>query len=158
MIINQDSLIKNVPKFKNSPSILLVIAPYYETITYQLVEGAKEVLNKANAKIELIDVPGALEIPTAIKLASNHFSGFIALGCVIRGETSHYETVTTESARALSCLGLEGVCVGNSILTVENYEQAWERASIRKKNKGGDVANACLRMMEVKKYFHSLSL
>ena len=154
MIINQDSLIKNVPKFKNSPSILLVIAPYYETITYQLVEGAKEVLNKANAKIELIDVPGALEIPTAIKLASNHFSGFIALGCVIRGETSHYETVTTESARALSCLGLEGVCVGNSILTVENYEQAITRADPLGQNKGGEAAIAALRLIELKNKFN----
>ena len=154
MIINHASSIKSLPKFRKSPSILLVVAPYYEAITFKLVEGAKEILDRVNAKIEVIDVPGALEIPTAIKFASNHFSGFVALGCVIRGETSHYETVTTESARALSYLGLEGVCVGNSILTVENYEQAIARADPLGQNKGGEAAIASLRLIELKNKFN----
>ena len=154
MIKNQDSSTKNLPKFKSSPSMLLVVAPYYETITYQLIEGAKEVLNNANAKIDLIQVPGALEIPTAIKLASSRFSGFVALGCVIRGETTHYETVTTESSRALSVLGLNGVCIGNGILTVENYEQAITRADPLSQNKGGEAAIAALRLLELKNKFN----
>ena len=154
MIINQDSSKKKLPKFKTPPSILLVVAPYYGTITDKLVEGAKEIVDKANVKIELINVPGALEIPTAIKFASNHFSGFVALGCVIRGETSHYETVTTESARALSCLGLSGLCVGNGILTVENYEQAIARADPLGQNKGGEAAIAALRLIELKNKFN----
>ena len=153
MIINQDSSKIRLPKFRESPSILLVVAPYYGTITDKLVEGAKEILNKTSKKIELINVPGALEIPTAIKFASNHFSGFVALGCVIRGETSHYETVTTESARALSCLGLEGLCVGNGILTVENYEQAITRADPLGQNKGGEAAVAALRLIKLKNNF-----
>ena len=151
---NQDNSTKNLPKFNISPSILLVVAPYYETITHQLIEGAKEVLNKANAKIDLIQVPGALEIPTAIKFASNHFSGFVALGCVIRGETTHYETVTTESSRALSVLGLNGVCIGNGILTVENYEQAITRADPLRQNKGGGAAIAALSLLELKNKFN----
>ena len=154
MIINQDSSKKNLPKFKKSPSILLVVAPYYGTITDKLVEGAKEILDQASKKIELVNVPGALEIPTAIKFASNNFSGFVALGCVIRGETSHYETVTTESARALSCLGLKGLCVGNGILTVENYEQAIARADPLGQNKGGEAAIAALRLIELKNKFN----
>ena len=101
----------------------------------------------------VLTTEGALEIPTAIKFASNHFSGFVALGCVIRGETSHYETVTTESARALSCLGLEGLCVGNGILTVENYEQAITRADPLGQNKGGEAAVAALRLIKLKNNF-----
>jgi len=154
MIINRDNSKKSLTKFRKSTSILLVVAPYYGTITDKLVEGAKEIVDKANVKIELINVPGALEIPTAIKFASNHFSGFVALGCVIRGETSHYETVTTESARALSCLGLSGLCVGNGILTVENYEQAIARADPLGQNKGGEAAIAALRLIELKNKFN----
>ena len=154
MIINRDNSRKSLTKFRKSTSILLVVAPYYGTITDKLVEGAKEIVDKANVKIELINVPGALEIPTAIKFASNHFSGFVALGCVIRGETSHYETVTTESARALSCLGLSGLCVGNGILTVENYEQAIARADPLGQNKGGEAAIAALRLIELKNKFN----
>ena len=153
MIKNQDSSIKKLPQFNMSPSILLVVAPYYEPVTNQLVFGAKEVLHKANTKIELIEVPGALEIPTAIKFAANHFSGFVALGCVIRGETSHYETVSNESARALSHLGLEGICVGNGILTVENYKQAISRADPLGQNKGGAAAVAALNLLELKNKF-----
>lgn len=154
MIINRDNSKKSLTKFRKSTSILLVVAPYYGTITDKLVEGAKDILDKANVKIDLINVPGALEIPTAIKFASNHFSGFVALGCVIRGETSHYETVTTESARALSCLGLSGLCVGNGILTVENYEQAIARADPLGQNKGGEAAIAALRLIELKNKFN----
>tara|TARA_X000001036_G_C20547446_1_gene752918 strand:- start:529 stop:1014 length:486 start_codon:yes stop_codon:yes gene_type:complete len=137
------------PEFSHSPSILLVVSPYYTAITDQLIDGATKVLEKARVGIDLIEVPGALEIPTAIKLSSKHFSGFVALGCVIRGETSHYETVANESARALSSLGLEGICIGNGILTVENFEQARARANPLDQNKGGAAAVASLRLIEL---------
>ena len=150
----QSKLIEKIPKFSKSPSILLVVAPYYTAITNQLVEGATKTLTEANAKIDLIEVPGALEIPTAIKLASIHFSGFVALGCVIRGETTHYETVSTESSRSLSYLGLEGICIGNGILTVENFEQAVDRANPSRQDKGGSAAIASLNLISIKSNFN----
>ena len=145
---------QKLPKFNVPPSVLLVVAPYYTSITNQLILGAKEVLKGVSAKIDLVEVPGALEIPTVIGLASHYFSGFIALGCVIRGETSHYETVSNESSRALSDLGLKGICIGNGILTVENYEQADERANPRRQNKGGSAAIASLKLIELKNRFN----
>ena len=154
MINNEDRSVISLPKFINSPSILLVVAPYYASITDKLIDGAQEALRSVSAKVELIEVPGALEIPTAIKLASKYFSGFVALGCVIRDETSHYETVSTESARTISYLGLQGICIGNGILTVENYEQAKNRADPARLNKGGDAAMASLKLIEIKNKFN----
>ncbi len=154
MIKTQEFSLQSLPKFKKKPSILLVVAPYYSNITDQLVTGAENVLKEAKVKTDLIEVPGALEIPTAIELASKHFSGFVALGCVIRGETSHYETVSSESARALTCLGTRGVCIGNGILTVENYEQATERANVNNQNKGGGAALATLHLVKIKNKFN----
>ena len=153
--------------FKNS-KILIVEGRFYEDISDELFKGAVDILDEAKVKYERIGVPGAFEIPQVI-LHSIHttkqdtskidYAGFIALGCVIRGETSHYEYVCKESSRGLMDIVLQHrVALGYGILTVENYEQAWERASTRKKNKGGDVAKACLRMMEVKKYFQSQTL
>ena len=153
MKLTQHISMKKLPSFVDPPSILLVVSPYYETVTNQLVEGATQVLKKANVKINLVEVPGALEIPTAIRLASKHFSGFVALGCVIRGETSHYDTVSNESSRALSYLGLEGICIGNGILTVENYEQAVSRADPSGQNKGGSAAIASLKLLEIRYKF-----
>ncbi len=153
MKLKQHISIKKLPSFVSPPSILLVVSPYYEPITNQLIEGATQVLKKVNAKINLIEVPGALEIPTAIRLASKHFSGFVALGCVIRGETSHYDTVSNESSKALSRLGLEGICIGNGILTVENYEQAASRADPSGQNKGGSATIASLNLLEIKYKF-----
>lgn len=153
MKLVQHTAVKKLPVFLSPPSILLVVSPYYELITNQLIDGATEVLKKTNAKISLVEVSGALEIPTAIRLTSKHFSGFVALGCVIRGETSHYDTVSNESARALSCLGLEGICIGNGILTVENYDQAESRADPSSQNKGGEAAIASLNLVELKNKF-----
>ena len=141
------------PEFSVPPSILLVVAPYHRTITDQLIEGATKTLNKVSAKIDFVEVPGALEIPTAILLASRHFSAFVALGCVIRGETSHYDTVSNESSRAISHLGLQGICIGNGILTVENYDQAEKRANPKVQNKGGDAAMAALQLIKLKTKF-----
>jgi len=94
-------------------------------------------------------VPGALEIPATIAFAHSgdkHYDGYIALGCVIRGETTHYETVCNDSSRALQLLGLQGLCIGNGILTVENEDQAWARADHRRKDKGGGAAEAAMAM------------
>lgn len=138
------------------PHFLIVSAHFYPDITSQLVEGAKKALYGAKATFEEAHVPGALEIAPAMRLAldSNRFDGFIALGCVIRGETSHYDTVCNESARGLTWLAIEhGVPVGNGILTVENEEQAHERADTKRGNKGGAAAEAALALYAVKERF-----
>ena len=114
-------------------------------------------LELAGASFDIISVPGALEIPAAIAIAASNpcpYDGFIALGCVIRGETTHYETVCTESSRGLMDLAIyRNLAIGNGILTVENTEQAWERADINRKDKGGDAARAALAMAAVAKRY-----
>ena len=132
-----------------TPHLLIVEAPYYEDISKELAEGAIAALTEAGASFERISVPGALEIPGAIVLGidSGRFDGYLALGCVIRGETSHYEIVAGESARALMALTLDGLAIGNGILTCENAEQAMVRARVSEKNKGADAANAALSMI-----------
>ena len=147
---------KVLPVLNKPPSVLLVAATYYPDITDKLIEGALQVLKKVNTSVEKVEVPGALEIPTAIKFASDKFSGFVALGCVIRGETSHYETVTSDSSRALSHLGLAGLCIGNGILTVENREQAINRADPLGQNKGGGAAEALISLIAIKEKFSLL--
>ncbi|MEC8744705.1 MAG: 6,7-dimethyl-8-ribityllumazine synthase, partial [Pseudomonadota bacterium] len=106
---------------------------------------------------DTIEVTGALEIPAAILFASqssrHSYLGYVALGCVIRGETTHYETVCAESARGLMALSLQGLAIGNGILTVENEEQAWARADINRKNKGGEAAVAAITMARIKSEF-----
>ena len=141
--------------------ILIVEARFYDDIADELARGAIAVLDRAGATHERCAVPGAFEIPGAIALASGavgggreSFDGYLALGCVIRGETSHYDYVCGESARGLQDLATRhGLALGYGILTVENREQAWERASVERKNKGGDVAEACLRMVELRRRF-----
>ena len=152
-MINQNKSIRTLPKLKGEQLVLLVVAPYYKDITQKLVDGANEVLSSVGVKVDKINVPGALEIPTAIRLGSDKFTGFVALGCVIRGETSHYETVTKDSSRSLSLLGIQGLCIGNGILTVENHQQAIERADPAGQDKGGDAAEAAIRLMAIKEQF-----
>ena len=153
MVAKTKHTVRNFPPFLQTPSMLLVVSPYYRNITNHLLEGARAVLKGVNAKVELVHVPGALEIPTAMNVAAKHFSGFVALGCVIRGETSHYETVSTESSKSISYLGLQGLCIGNGILTVENYEQAVERADPYGQDKGGGAAEAALCLLALKEKF-----
>ena len=141
----------NLPDFKEKLNICLVSAPYYKDITDNLIRGALNILEKINANIEIVEVSGALEIPTAIKLMENEFDGFIAVGCVIRGETTHYEIVSMESSRGLSNLGLEKVCIGNAILTVENRLQAEKRADPKVFDKGGEACNALLSIIKIKR-------
>lgn len=148
----------------DSPHILIVEARFYPDIADEMVRGASAVLEAAGATYERIEVPGAFEIPTAIGIAvrsleffagRQRFDGYIALGCVIRGDTTHYDYVCAESARKLQDLACDhSLAVGYGILTCENSDQAWERAKVDRKNKGGDVAQACLRMIEVKRHFH----
>ena len=139
-----------LPGFDKPPKVLLVVAPFYNEITKSLELGAERVLTELGTKLEKIIVPGALEIPTAISLASENYDGFVALGCVIRGETTHYEIVANESSNALSILGLKGLCIGNGILCVENEAQALVRADPSNLDKGGDAAKAMLYLLKIK--------
>ena len=136
--------------------VLIVVAPYYAEISDKLIEGAVAALEDAGVEVHVRDVPGALELPVAIRIAAetDAFDGYVALGCVIRGETSHYDTVANESARGLMDLGAGwGLAIGNGILTVENREQAIVRADPAQKNKGADAANACLGLMALREEF-----
>ncbi|GIX14235.1 MAG: 6,7-dimethyl-8-ribityllumazine synthase [Paracoccaceae bacterium] len=133
------------------PQVLLVVAPYYAEIAAALDAGARAMLARTGARVDRIDVPGALEIPGAIALAARHYEGFVALGCVIRGETSHYDIVAGESARGLMELTLRGLAIGNGILTVDNPDQAMRRA--RDQDKGGDAAAAALQLIALARRF-----
>ena len=141
----------DLPDFTEKLKICIVSAPYYKDITENLIRGALNVLKRIKADTEIVEVSGALEIPTAIKLMENEFDGFIAVGCVIRGETTHYEIVSMESSRGLSNLGLEKVCIGNAILTVENRLQAEKRADPKVFDKGGEACNALLSIIKIKR-------
>jgi 6,7-dimethyl-8-ribityllumazine synthase len=137
-------------------NILIVEARYYAHISDMLLDGATAVLEKGLAHFERLQVPGALEIPPAIALAaqSGRYDGYIALGCVIRGETYHFEIVSNESARGLMDLGIQqGLAIGNGILTVETEHQAMERAAVEDGDKGGDAARACLALVHARSRF-----
>ena len=139
-------------------NILIVEARFYGHISDALLDGAVAAIEKAGAHFERLSVPGALEIPTAIALAARggehggkSFDGYVALGCVIRGETYHFEIVAGESARGLVNLGINhGLCIGNGILTVENERQALIRAAVEEGDKGGDAARACLALISTR--------
>jgi 6,7-dimethyl-8-ribityllumazine synthase len=134
--------------------ILIVEARFYPEISDSLYEGAAHALDVADVMVERISVPGALEIPAAIKFAADHYDGFVALGCVIRGETYHFEVVANQSARGLMDLMLQdGLCIGNGILTVDDEDQAMHRARRDGADKGGDAARACLALIELKSHF-----
>ncbi|MEL6563584.1 MAG: 6,7-dimethyl-8-ribityllumazine synthase [Pseudomonadota bacterium] len=137
------------PLFDAPTKLLIVVSPYYNAIADNLVAGATAEIEAAGATWELIEMPGALEIPTAIGISErmSKFDGYVALGCVIRGETTHYETVCNDSSRAIQLLGLQGLCIGNGILTVENVEQAEVRADPAGQNKGGGAAAAALHLI-----------
>lgn len=144
------------------PHILIIDAPYYAHVSGQLVDGAKAVLDAVGATHDYVTVPGVLEIPAALMMAleamehgGTVYDGFITLGCVIRGETTHYEVVAFESARALMDISVaECLALGNGIQTVENEAQALARASVNDKNKGGGAAEAVLAMIELRKKFN----
>ena len=132
--------------------ILIVEARFYEDMADALVHGAQDVLEAAGHKVTRLAVPGVLEIPPAIKFAdaSGQFDAYVALGVVIRGETSHYDIVCGESARGLMDLAMQGIALGNGIQTVENAAQAWARCNKDEKDKGGGAALAALRLLDIK--------
>lgn len=136
-------------------TFLLVEARFYPHLNDMLLEGAREAIERAGHKHEVLTVPGALEVPGAIALAarSGRFCAFVGLGVVIRGETYHFEIVSNESARGLIDLTLQGYAVGNGILTVENEEQAHARCDPRLGNKGGGAAEAALAMFELREKY-----
>lgn len=142
--------------FSTAPHILILEARFYDNINDHLVAGAIDVLEAAGATWERMVVPGALEIPAAMQFAALRTSGkpfdaFVAVGCVIRGETTHYDIVSMESARGITDIGLKhGLAVGNGILTVETIEQAMDRADPARQNKGGGAALAALTMLHLK--------
>ncbi|MBL4929965.1 6,7-dimethyl-8-ribityllumazine synthase [Fuscibacter oryzae] len=138
-----------LPTFDKPVRLLIVVAPWYKDITDNLVAGAQATAAKCGTTVEVIEVPGALEIPTAIGIAERmgDFDGYVALGCVIRGETTHYETVCNDSSRAITLLGLQGLCIGNGVLTVETLAQAVVRADPADQDKGGGAAAAALHLV-----------
>ncbi|MCR8725301.1 6,7-dimethyl-8-ribityllumazine synthase [Frigidibacter sp. ROC022] len=142
-----------LPKFEAPVKLLIVVAPYYRAIAEDLLAGARATLEAVGAAHETVEVPGALEVPSAIATALReaNFDGFVALGCVIRGETTHYDTVCNDSSRGLMLLGLQGACIGNGILTVENEAQAEVRADPAGQNKGGGAAAAALHLIALRR-------
>jgi len=149
---------------RDAPHVLIVESRFYEDISDELLKGASGALEAAGASFERVSVPGAFEIPAAIHMglrsmefsaSRRRFDGYVALGCIIRGETSHYDHVCTESARKLQDLACQyALALGYGILTCDTQEQAWERARVEGRNKGGETARACLSMLDVKRQFH----
>lgn len=134
---------------------LIVEARFYAHLNDMLVAGARAALEAAGHETEVLTVPGALEIPGAIALAaeSGQYDGFVAIGVVIRGETYHFEIVAGESARAIMALTMDGIAIGNGILTVENEEQAIVRADAAQKDKGGEAAKAAMALLALQSKF-----
>ncbi|NIZ10156.1 6,7-dimethyl-8-ribityllumazine synthase [Pseudooceanicola sp. HF7] len=136
-------------KVEKATKVLIVVAPYYKDVADEMIAGAKAEIEAWGAVHDLVEVPGALEIPSAISIAGRmaDYDAYVALGCVIRGETTHYDTVCNDSSRGLTLLGLQGFCIGNGILTVENRDQALVRARVADQNKGGGAAAAALHLL-----------
>jgi len=136
-------------------NFLIVEARFYTHLNDLLLEGARGALEAAGHSHETVTVPGALEVPAAVAMAAEtgRYDGFVALGVIIRGETYHFEVVSNESARGLMALTLDGLPIGNGILTVENEAQALARARSSEKNKGGEAAQAAIAMLTLKEQF-----
>jgi 6,7-dimethyl-8-ribityllumazine synthase len=142
------------PMAERKPHLLVIEARFYDDIADEMLAGATAAIERVGGTWERVTVPGALEIPAALALAISgpkRFDGYVALGCVIRGETAHFDIVAKESARALMDLSVaHRLALGNGILTVENDEQAWARARVAELNKGGAAAEAALAMIALK--------
>jgi 6,7-dimethyl-8-ribityllumazine synthase len=136
---------------------LIVEARFYDHLNDMLVAGAKAALKAAGHEFEVVTVPGALEIPGTIALASESdlYDGYVAIGVVIRGETYHFEIVAGESARGIMALTMDGLAIGNGILTVENEEQALVRADPKQNDKGGEAAKAAMAMLDLQVRFRA---
>ena len=134
---------------------LIVEARFYEHLNDMLIKGARSALQKAGHQVDVLTVPGALELPGAIALAaeSGQYDGFVAIGVVIRGETYHFEVVAGESARGIMALTIDGIAIGNGILTVENEAQALVRADPAQSDKGGEAAKAAMALLALQEKF-----
>ncbi|GAM06916.1 MULTISPECIES: 6,7-dimethyl-8-ribityllumazine synthase [Novosphingobium] len=134
---------------------LIVEARFYDHLNDMLVAGARKALEAEGHSVDVITVPGALEIPGALALAdgAGEYDGYVAIGVVIRGETYHFEIVAGESARGIMALTMDGIAIGNGILTVENEEQALVRADPAQKDKGGEAAKAALALLKLQDKF-----
>ncbi len=134
---------------------LIVEARFYDHLNDMLIAGAKAAIKAAGHQSEVLTVPGALEIPGAISLAeaSGDYDGFVAIGVVIRGETYHFEIVAGESARGIMAMTMDGIAIGNGILTVEDEQQALVRADPAQKDKGGEAAKAAIALMKIRERF-----
>jgi len=145
----------------DGPHILIIEARYYPDISDELLAGATAALSGAGATFDRVEVPGVFEVPAAVRMAvgamdataaAPKYDGYLVLGCVIRGETTHYDIVANESSRALQSLVCEfALALGFGVLTVENEEQAWARARVAEMNKGGEAAQACLAMVALRR-------
>ena len=135
---------------------LIVEARFYDHLNDMLVSGAKAALKAKGHEVEVITMPGALEIPGTIAMAAEAqmYDGFVAIGVVIRGETYHFEIVAGESARGIMALTMDGIAIGNGILTVENEEQAIVRADPKQKDKGGEAAVAAMALLNLQNCFN----
>lgn len=144
--------------------VLILVAKFYEELGDEMVRGAKGELESAGATYDVMEVPGAFELPTALRMVVQSvrssdltnvrrpYDGYVILGCVIRGETTHYDHVCEECARGLNEVSIQNaLAMGFGVLTVENEEQAWARAAIEEGDKGGDAARACLRMIALRR-------
>jgi 6,7-dimethyl-8-ribityllumazine synthase len=134
---------------------LIVEARFYDHLNDMLIQGAKAALEEAGHHADVLTVPGALEIPGALAMAaeSGRYDGFVAIGVVIRGETYHFEIVAGESARGVMALTMDGIAIGNGIITVENEAQATARADPAQKNKGGEAAQAAMALLDLRSKF-----
>jgi 6,7-dimethyl-8-ribityllumazine synthase len=132
---------------------LIVEARFYDHLNDMLVEGATAALEAEGHQVDVVTVPGALEIPGTIAMAAEYYDGFVAIGVVIRGETYHFEIVAGESARGIMALTMDGIAIGNGILTVENEAQAIVRADPAQKDKGGEAAKAAIALLSLRKKY-----
>ena len=138
-----------LPSFDAPVKGLIAIAPYYTKIAEQQVAAVTSIFDQVGATLDTVEVPGSLEVPTAIAMAHrmSNYDCYVALGCVIRGRTSHYDVVVEQSSNGIMLLGLQGLCIGNGIITVENMEQAEERADVNRLNTAGAAAEAALHLL-----------
>lgn len=142
-----------LPQFEEPVKGLIAIAPYYTKIAEQQLAAVRGIFEEVGATHETAEVPGSLELPTAIAMGHrmSNFDCYVALGCVIRGRTSHYDVVVEQSSNGIMLLGLQGLCIGNGIITVENMEQAEERADVKRLNTAGAAAEAALHLLALQR-------
>ncbi|MFT6651294.1 MAG: 6,7-dimethyl-8-ribityllumazine synthase [Celeribacter sp.] len=141
--------ILDVPTFDEPVKLLIVVAPYFKDISDELLCGAQTALDEAGVTYDVVEMPSVGEVPTAIAIAErmSNFDGYVALGCLVRGETALFDTASHDSSHALQMMGLSGLCIGNGLLAVDAKSQAEARAEAKGRNKGGQAAAAALHLV-----------